>query len=366
MRILIITNYLDEKSGWGRYSLDLINQLFKNKIEIVVICYKKNNKYQNIKQIEILPSPLSFKKNYILTPFHILRGIKQLKKMNGFDFIHCLVEPYAFFTFLLSKILKTKYFLTIHGSYGIKMFYNKFYKFLQILSYKNAEKIICVSNYTKNRILKYKKIENIIVISNGVNLENFLLVKNSIRKENSIVGVGALKKRKGFDISVRILDLVKKQIPDIKYYIIGNQNDKNYFDYLNNLIEELDLKDNIIFLKNISDNELKKIYQKSKVFLLTPVSDKYNFEGFGLVYLEANALGLPVIGSYDNGGEDAIKNGYNGFLTDPLNINNTAKKIIKILNNDNIYDRISKDAIKWARKLSWEHIIKKYLKAYRI
>jgi len=362
--ILLITNCLGDKSGYGRYSLDLVNQLIKNNFSIVVICHKKNYKYKNIKQLEILPSSLSFKKNYFLTLLYVLKNIKQLKKIGNFSFIHCLVEPYAFFTFLLSRVLKIRYFLTIHGSYGIKCFYNKIYKFLQLLSYRKAVKIICVSNYTKSRILKYIKLNNIEVIPNGVN-EDFLNSNSpvNIDKKNIIIGVGALKRRKGFDIALRSVALVKEKIPDIEYYVVGSQKDKQYFKYLKDIINNNNLQKNVIFFENISDDDLVKMYLKSKIFILTPISDKYNFEGFGLVYLEANALGLPVVGSYKNGGEDAIKDGFSGFLTIPNDENDVAEKILKLLNDDN-YDRMSKRSIEWAKKHSWKNIIKKYINVY--
>jgi len=365
MKALILTNNLGEKSGWERYSTDLIDQFIKNDIEAVVICHKKNDNYKGIKQLELLPSPLSFKKNYILSFYYFYKFNKINKNLKGFDFVHCFVEPYAFITYLISKYLNLKYFLTIHGSYGIKTFHNKIYKFLQLLSYKNAKNILCVSNYTKSRVLEYKKLGNIEVIPNGVNLKGFSAIQSGVKKENIIIGVGTLKERKGFDVMVRAISIVKKSIPDIKYYIIGSQKDKGYFNSLTSLIDELDLKNNIFFFENLSDDELKNKYQEAKIFSLTPISDKYNFEGFGLVYLEANAFGLPVIGSCDNGGEEAIKNSYNGFLTKPNDPSDIAEKIVILLKDNFLYGNISANSLLWAKKLSWNNIIKRYIKVYK-
>jgi len=68
-------------------------------------------------------------------------------------------------------------------------------------------------------------------------------------------------------------------------------------------------------LENVSNQELIKLYYQSDLFLLTPIYvEGSKFEGFGLVYLEANACGKPVIGTYGCGAEDAIKDNYSGFL----------------------------------------------------
>jgi phosphatidylinositol alpha-1,6-mannosyltransferase len=176
--------------------------------------------------------------------------------------------------------------------------------------------------------------------------------------------VGALKKRKGFDVMIKALEIVVKTIPDAKYYIAGSQVDGNYTNYLKKLIGDLGLNNNIVLLGKVSDDELKEFYKKLKIFALTPLSDKFNFEGFGLVYLEANMYGLPVIGSYENGGEDAIKDGYNGFLAKANDPKDTAEKIIKLLNNQESYEKMSQNAKNWSQKMSWDNIIKKYLEIY--
>lgn len=360
MKILIVTNYLEEKSGWGSYSLALTEQLIKNEFEIVVVCNKKSEKYNNIKQIEILPNPLSFKKNYFFAPLYALKTLFNLRNTDRFDLIHCFVEPYDFITYLISKIFGVKYFITIHGSYGVKTLRNVIYRFFQVIAYKNANKIICVSNYTKTKVLEYENLENIVIISNGVNSDS--ITKNN--KENIVIGVGALKFRKGYHLVIEAIDLVKKQILDIKYYIIGNQEDTLYVNKLKEKITRLRLEKNILFFESISDEKLKELYKLAKIFVLTPVSTKYDFEGFGLVYLEANALGLPVIGSYDNGGEDAIRDGYNGFLVRINDSKDIVEKIVKLLDNQGLYEKMSQNAVKWSQEMSWDNIFKKYLKIY--
>jgi len=308
---------------------------------------------------------LSFKKNYFFALLYTLKIILNLKKEGKINLIHCFVEPYAFITYLVSKILGVRYFITIHGSYGVKTLRNIFYRFLQIISYRNAQKVICISNYTKRRVLKYKNLVNFIVILNGVDVSTLgNQVSNISKKENIIIGVGTLKKRKGFDITIEAMKIVIKIFPDVIYYIVGSQTDNNYVDYIKKLIEDLGLNNNIILQGKVSSDKLKELYKKSKIFVLTPLSDEFNFEGFGLVYLEANIYGLPVVGSYGNGGEDAIKNGFNGFLAKENNPEDIAEKIIELLNNQELYEKMSQNAVEWSQKMSWNDIIKKYLEVY--
>ena len=71
MKILIITNFLGEKSGWGRYSSELVDEMRKRGFEVSILCFRKNDVCKDIKQYDILPPPLSFKKSYLLSFYYL-------------------------------------------------------------------------------------------------------------------------------------------------------------------------------------------------------------------------------------------------------------------------------------------------------
>lgn len=369
MKILIITSEIRSRSGYGRVSFDLIRSLKKNNLDVLVVCNKKGEAIEGVEQIDVLSKPLKQKNNFLLSWFYVLKLLRHKNKLKSCDLIHCVVEEYSFLTFLLSKILNKKYLLLMHGTYAVAFFRNRIYGFLQKIAYKNAEKIVCVSNYTKNMILRRVSLSNLIVIPNGVNLENFgkdFGKDVSKNKENILFSLGAFKKRKGFEILVKALEAVVKEIPDIKCYIGGgaDKDDSDYYDKVVALAKNLKIADNIVFFKKVSDEYIKDLYKKAKVFALTLVSEEYNFDGFGLVYLEANAYGIPVIGIYGSGAEDAIKEGYSGFLADPKNMNDVSEKIINLMQDNKLRDEMSNNALLWARKMSWNDVIKKYIKTY--
>lgn len=367
MKVIIITNHFESNVGYGRFSGDLIKYLKKNKCEVAVICNKSNNNIKDVAQFPVLPAALSFKKNFFLSWFYLLKLFKKRKELGSFDAIHCVVESYAFFAYILSKFLGVKYFVHIHGSFSILFFRYKIYGFLQKKAYKNARKIICISNYTKGKLLNYLKINNLKVVPNGVNLDIFKTNENkkNIAKENIILSVGSFKERKGFDLLIKSLIAVKEKISDIKCYLVGGSGEDSYFQFLVGLAEKSGVKDSVVFLRNIPDNQLMDLYLKAKVFVLTTVSDEFNFDGFGMVYLEANAFGLPVIGSYDSGAEEAIKDGYNGFLTKAGDTEDIAQKIISLITDNDLRRKLSENAIEWAKKLSWDNIAKEYIKTYQ-
>ena len=88
------------------------------------------------------------------------------------------------------------------------------------------------------------------------------------------------------------------------------------------------------------------------------------FEGFGLVFLEAAAAALPVIGTLGNGIEDAVKDYYNGLLVPQNDSQKTADAIIKILSDDILGLNLRKNSIEWVKNFDWKKIITSYIEIY--
>ena len=109
-----------------------------------------------------------------------------------------------------------------------------------------------------------------------------------------------------------------------------------------------------------------KLYYQADIFLLTPVTINNNdFEGFGLVYLEAGACGKSVIGTYNCGAEDAIVNNITGLLVPQNDIKATAKAILKLLDNPGLAKRLGENGKKRAKEMDWNKVVKKYIEVYK-
>lgn len=288
-----------------------------------------------------------------------------LKFLQGVDFIHCFFDfPYCLLPFWL-PFFKKPVFITAHGTYSVMPFDRFKTKFFIKRAYKKAKKIFCVSNFTEKSILERVETDNTVVINNGIEYEKFLqpsLEKvNKGNKEKIILSVGVLKPRKGYHVSIPAVAKVKETYPNIKYYIVGGEPTKFYLE----LVRENKLEKTIEFLKDLSDNELIRLYYRCDLFLLTPVIINNNeFEGFGQVYLEAGACGKPVIGTYNCGAEDAIVDGVTGFLVPQNDIGKTSEVILKLLNSPELTERMGKNGKKRAQQMTWGNMVKKYIEIY--
>lgn len=347
MKVLFFTNNLFGKDGWSRYSLDIINSLQKIGIGVICLVNKKNN-LVNFRQYEILRQPLK----YFVNPFNLISDFLKIKKIinqENPNIVHFLVEPYALFLpFIYHQ--KFQYFLSICGSYALLPIKSIRTRFLAKDYYKKVTRIISISSYTKNRLIEIapKLSGKISVVNCGVDLADMeLFTPHNLTK--NIVFIGAVKERKGLLEALGALKTYKDKFgSNFLFNIIGDYNENsNYYKILKEFIVDNNLQNEIKFLGVIDEKEKINYLQRADLFfMLSKVCGDY-FEGFGLVYLEANKYGVPVIGPNNGGPTDAIKNGFSGFLVDVNNAEEIASKINLILNENSIN---RKNCFEWAQK----------------
>jgi glycosyltransferase involved in cell wall biosynthesis len=126
--------------------------------------------------------------------------------------------------------------------------------------------------------------------------------------------VGNLKARKGLLFLLKALAELKREGMSYPLAVIGNiERNSSDFENITSFIKENGLS--VTFTGKVSEDELIGYYQRAKLNVLPSKSSRFNFEGFGLVHLEANACGTLSIGTLNSGNEDAIKQG-TGFLVE--------------------------------------------------
>ena len=351
MKICYLTHDINSSAGGGRYASDLIYGI-KNSGHEVLILKESSDGFDGI--------PI-LKRGYGLF-FSALRAWKHLRDC---DIIHALdVYPYGIIAYLTNIFLNKRLVITAQGTYSIAPLYHKKTSWLSKKSCRAADIVIAISNFTKKELLKKTTVSKIEVINHGINLRNFYR-EHKEESERFILGIGSLKSRKGYHISIPAFVLAKKRIPDLKYKIIGSQEDAHYFSKLKSLARDYAVEDDIEFLSRISDEHLSSLYQKARLFILTSINVDHHFEGFGLVFLEAAAAGLPVIGTKGNGIEDAIKDGDNGILVPQNDIEKTATAITSILSDNSRWKNMSNYSYRWAKDHDLQNVIQKYGDTYK-
>ena len=127
------------------------------------------------------------------------------------------------------------------------------------------------------------------------------------------------------------------------------------------LVEELDLKEQVMFFKNITDELKNSLLAKSNIFVMPSIIHKKSVEGFGIAYVEAAQYGIPSIGGIDGGAADAIDHEKTGLICDGNNLDSVYSSINSMLENKK-YLEYGKTAKENSFKFKWDKIIEKYKK----
>jgi len=284
-------------------------------------------------------------------------GVLVFLLKEDFDIIDCNAFPYLHFFFikLISMYKRIPLVITWQEVWG-----NYWYRYLGRLgglAGRLCEKMIIFSS--DNIIVHAPKVKNsltriggnnknISIIADGVDLKFIESVTPSFY-HSDLIFAGRLLKHKNVDILIKAVSFVKNEFKDIRCIIIGKGKEK---ENLIKRVEELNLKDNIIFKENLRYEELISYMKASKIFVFPSTR-----EGFGIVVIEAMTCGLPVIIADDplNASTDLIKNGENGFIC-RLEEKEFSCRIIELLSNKNLREIMAKKAKDSVVGFDWDRI----------
>ncbi len=273
------------------------------------------------------------------------------------------------FTYILSRIFNKKLITMAHGN----DFLVQNPLSLKSYFYKNADKIIINSHIMKNLLKKIHHLDphKIEVINRGIDLNNLEIekTKEQLRKEFNIpenqyvlLSVGRHITRKDFALVIKAIKQINEKFPDlnIKYYLIGEGEETNN---LKNLARTLKIEEKISFLGASDEFKRNKFYKLADVFVMPVKPIKYDLEGFGIVFLEANYYKLPVIGTKTGGVPEAIEDKKTGLLVKPNDLNDLIEKILFLYNNPEIRREMGEIGHERViEQFTWQKIGNDYLK----
>ncbi len=227
---------------------------------------------------------------------------------------------------------------------------------------KTADKIGVVSRYNKKLLMRrYPELEYKIVVTSGA-LRRMYRVHDSKKhaQDDSIVilTVGRVSPRKGQLPFIEALGGLNESMKSkIIYKMAGPTISNRYLKKIHKAAKYN--KVNLQYQGEASRDQLKNLYVSSDVFALTSVPYKNSVEGFGLVFLEASAHGLPIIATRTGGIEDAVLDNKTGILLPVQQPDSWALHIERLLTDRSCLAKMGEEGRKWATHFSWEYIVKK-------
>ena len=377
-KVTLLSHDISEQTGWGRFTREFCLALHAKGVDFELLLPRR---------AKVDPAlPYADRVRNELPPFALRVG-KRIWRCAGLwmtarqisvrgDLIHCLSEfPYGVLAHWLHNRVRRPFGMTLFGTYAVSPLKSFPDRLLFKRALLRAHFLVAISKFTAERVQRaLGRRLAISVIHGGVNFpyfaERFAIAdEKAIRRllnipldAKIVLSVGALKARKGMDTLLQAFARVVEEEPSA-YLIIVGSGDKSHYE---EMAKWLGIKDRVRFARGLSDEQLSACYKSCEVFVLLSREDPPgHFEGFGLVYLEANAFGKPVVGTTSGGIPDAIKDGETGLLVPPKDAEAAARAILSLLRDKDLARRLGEQGRCWAKQHDWPYIVERYLQIYK-
>lgn len=316
-----------------------------------------------------IPTGESGKTKLVKMIFNIFYALCYAKKYN-IGKLHCgQILSVGLAGLICKKLFGVKYNVYVYGSETLRFGNSRMMSWLMKKVIKEAEELVPNSEFT---LLEYERWgvprEKMVTIVPGVDTvffhpegkSRYLVEKHHLQNKQIIMTVGRLDERKGHDMVIRAMTQLTKRFPDVVYMIVGKGREEQR---LKSLADNLKLQELVIFTGFVADKSLPDYYNLCDVFVLpnreTESNDqlKGDYEGFGVVFLEASACGKPAIAGKSGGSSEAVVDGITGLMVDPRSDDDIAHAIERILEDKRFAGRLGMAGRNRAEKeFDWQHI----------
>jgi len=268
----------------------------------------------------------------------LLGEIRRIHAANPIHMIHAhSALPSGHAAALLQRELGIPFAVTVHGldAYSTNQVKGRSGKWCERISrmvYRSASRVVCVSERVREQVATGSaRSAKTTVIYNGVDPDLFSPPQSPPTSE-TILSVGSLIPIKGHALLIRAFAAIRDRFPLVRCDIIGEGSER---DRLQSLTRELQLADRVRFLGRQSRSQVAKAMQNCAVFALPS-----RYEALGCVYLEAMSCAKPAIGCREQGIEEIIQHGRDGWLIEPDNLVQMTEALTTLLQDHALRQRM--------------------------
>jgi len=363
MKIAILTPLFPPKhlAGMEIAALKIAKHLSKRNHEVHVITTLDKGLSKESREKDFCVHRIKTSKIPILrTVSYCIKSFFVVKKITP-DILHIQTIYLSLSGLLIKKFLHKPYVLygrgsDVYFSWRLKNLISK-----PIL--KNANGVIVLTEDMKREIQKICN-RDVFVIPNGIDLKRFKnLSKEDLRskleikeQERAILFVGTLRPVKGVRYLIEAMRFITDKNKNKRLFIVGDGEERKY---LEDLVRNLNLEKYVAFIGKVPNEKIPEYMAASDVFVLPSFS-----EGLPVTVLEAMASGLPIVATNVRGLPEIIKNGENGFLVMPKSTEQIAEKVLLLLEDGELRERISNNNREKVKRYSWESVVEKLEEVY--
>lgn len=334
MHIVFIINSLEARGGTERVASLLANHL--SRFYQITILSKYFHNEENAYPLDKSVSDIKFTGN----DFVFLKKCKEYVAKNDPEILIIHTMSKLTCALLISGFKAKRIWSIEHISYEFHTF---LYKQLRKRLYKKVNTVITLTICDQENYKKFHT--NVISIPNATPLQ--IKEKSSKNQSKIIVSIGRLTHQKGYDLLVDAWSKLEKNHPDWSLHIYGQGEDR---ENLEQMIRDYNLSN--ITLKGIT-SDVESVYDNASIYVMSS-----RFEGFGMVLIEAQSRGLPIV-SFDcpSGPAEIIQNEVNGYLVERKNTKALSNQIKYLIKHEPIRENFSKKALISAKRFTVNNIM---------
>ena len=285
--------------------------------------------------------------------------------LKSFDVIHAHYWLSGLVAKHISNEFNIPFVFTAHSLGVFLDGYNKERVDCEKLIMTSSNYITASSNFEQNLISESYQIDKnkIKKITPGIDRSLFAPDLSANRK-NIFLSIGRIQQQKGQHDTIDFLNNFRKVENDFVCYFIGGpsgNSGKEYFVELKEQVVELNLENHVKFLENLPQTKIKELLNESKLLIHTS-----QFETFGLVAIEANSMGVPVLSTNSGSFPEIIFNGVNGYLADNLVDGNVNNYVRDLLRDNKTFEEAMFNCIEKSKNYDWKITARDIEEIYRI
>lgn len=280
---------------------------------------------------------------------------------NRFDLIHFGdLYPQGVLSLWFKRLSGKPYVAYCHGEEITQTDGRRFQPKVRNAIFREASMVVAASEFARQNLLRIGiDPGRIRKITPGVDCERFqpvaprpdLVERHELIGKTVLLTVARLVPRKGHRLILEALRQLVREVPNIVYLIVGTGPEQ---DHLRRLVGEWSLNDVVRFVGFVPDDDLPSYYNLADLYVMPNSEENGDIEGFGMVFLEANACGIPVIGGRSGGAAEAVLHGKTGMLVDPHDAGELASAIGMLIDNRSKRQELGAFGLSRARReFSW-------------
>ena len=377
--LLLTENFPPKEGGSGRWFWELYSRLPNDKVLIVANDTPEGREFDKTHKLDVVRIELESTEWGLASTKGLgfywvtIRKVLKLIKKHGIEEVHCgRVIPEGVIARALKLLAGARYNCYIHGEDVETAATSREHSLLVKNVCKNASMLICNSENTANivRKLGFDSGSKCEILHPGVDTSRFEVAApdTSFRQQMGWSGkrvlltVGRLQRRKGQDFLIKSMPALLKEFPDLFYAVVGRG---ECYDELISLVDQHKLHDNVCVYPDMDDEALIKCYQQCDIFILPNRTIDNDIEGFGMVLVEAQVCGKPVIAGDSGGTRETMNIGKTGHIIDCSSTENLLKELSPILRNREIVDGEVEIADYAKNRFNWEQHVAKAKRLFK-